>query len=70
LPLAYESFDDERSQGGRDAIRLAAAYDINDLTLVGFFQTIDHDNDAFDADVYGIGALLQDQRQLASRVTT
>jgi predicted porin len=56
LALAYERFDDERSQGGRDAIRLAAAYDINNLTLVGFFQTIDHDNDAFDSEVYGIGA--------------
>ncbi len=56
LALAYEKFQDDRSQGGRDAIRLAIGYDIGDLTLVGFFQTIDHDNDAFDADVYGFGA--------------
>ncbi len=56
LAVAYEWFDDDRGQGGRDAIRLAASYDINDLTLVGFFQTIDHDNDAFDADVFGFGA--------------
>lgn len=55
LALAYEKFEDERSQGGRDAIRLAAAYDLNDWTLVGFYQTIDHENDAFDADVWGVG---------------
>jgi predicted porin len=53
---ALESFDDERGQGGRDAFRTAAAYDIKNLTLVGFFQTINHNNDAFDADVYGVGA--------------
>ena len=55
LALAYEKFEDDRSQGGRDAIRLAAAYNFGDWTLVGFYQTIDHSNDAFDADVWGIG---------------
>lgn len=54
--VAYEVFDDERSRGGRDAIRLAMGYGIGDLTLVGFFQTIDHDDDVFDADVFGLGA--------------
>ena len=57
LAVAYEKFEDDRSRGGRQAFRLAANYDIGDWRLVGFFQTIDHDDDAFDADVYGVGVL-------------
>lgn len=53
---AYESYDENRSQGGRDAFRVAASYKISDVTLVGFYQTIDHDNDAFDSNVFGAGA--------------
>ncbi|MGY6554713.1 MAG: porin [Wenzhouxiangella sp.] len=56
LAAAYEKFDDDATRGGRDAFRFAIAYKINDLTLVGFYQTIDHNNDAFSADVFGIGA--------------
>lgn len=53
---AYEKFEDDASRGGRDAFRLAASYKIDALTLVGFYQTADHNNDAFDSDVFGFGA--------------
>lgn len=53
---AYEQFDDEASRGGRDALRFAASYRFDALTLVGFYQTADHNDDAFDSDVFGIGA--------------
>ena len=56
LAAAYEKFEDDASRGGRDAFRFAVAYKINALTLVGFYQTVDHNNDAFDSDVFGIGA--------------
>jgi len=53
---AYEKFEDDASRGGRDAVRLALSYKFDALTLVGFYQTADHNNDAFDSDVFGIGA--------------
>ncbi len=56
LAAAYEKFDDDASRGGRDAFRFALSYRLESLTLVGFFQTADHNNDAFDSDVFGIGA--------------
>lgn len=57
VALAYESFDKDAGRGERDAFRLAGAYSVTkELKLVGFFQSVDHVNDAFDADVYGIGA--------------
>jgi len=56
MALAYENFDSNRSRGGRDAFRFALGYTMGDATLVGFYQTIDHDNDVFDSDVYGFGA--------------
>lgn len=56
MALAYENFDSNRSRGGRDAIRFALGYSMGDATLVGFIQTIDHDNDVFDSDVFGFGA--------------
>ncbi|TVS13569.1 MAG: porin [Wenzhouxiangella sp.] len=59
LAAAYESFDDDASRGGRDAFRFAIGYKIDALTLVGFFQTADHNNDAFDSDVFGVGASYQ-----------
>ncbi|QOC21551.1 porin [Wenzhouxiangella sp. AB-CW3] len=56
LALAYENFDSNRSRGGRDAIRFALGYDLGNANLVGFYQTIDHDDDTFDSDVFGFGA--------------
>jgi|SRR5690625_2987950 len=66
VALAYETFDSNRSRGGRDAVRLAAAYTLGRTTLAGFYQTIDHDNAQFDSDVYGVGASykLTDKTQL------
>lgn len=56
LALAYEQFDEDRSRGERDAIRVAAGFDVTSaLKLVAFFQTVDHDNDVHDADVFGVG---------------
>ncbi len=55
--LAYESFAEDASRGKRNAIRVAAAYSLNnELKLVGFFQTVDHDDDTQDSDVIGAGA--------------
>ena len=59
LAAAYENFADDASRGGRDAFRFAVGYKIDALTLVGFFQTADHNDDAFDSDVFGIGASYQ-----------
>ena len=56
LAAAYEKFDDDASRGGRDAFRFAVSYRLESLTLIGFYQTADHNNDAFDSDVFGIGA--------------
>lgn len=56
LALAYEKFEEDRSRGGRDAIRLATGYTIGKVQLAGFYQTADHDIEAFDSDVYGMGA--------------
>lgn len=56
--LAYEAYDEDRSRGERNAVRLAAAYSINDaLKVVGLFQTVDHETDTTAvADTYGVGA--------------
>jgi len=56
IAVAYEKFEKNRSRGGRDAIRLAAGYTIGKANLVGFYQTADHDVEAFDSDLYGLGA--------------
>ncbi len=53
---AYEKFGDQASRGGRDAFRFAASYKIDALTLVGFYQSADHNNNAFDSNVFGVGA--------------
>ena len=53
---AYEKFDDDASRGGRDAFRFAVGYSLEALTLVGLYQTADHNDDVFDSDVFGIGA--------------
>ena len=55
LAAAYEKFDDDASRGGRDAFRFAIAYKIDALTIAGFYQVADHNDDAFDSDVFGIG---------------
>lgn len=56
VALAYESFGEDASRGKRNALRLAAGYKVMDnLKLVGFFQSADHDDDAHDADVMGAG---------------
>ncbi len=55
--VSFESYEEDASRGKRNAIRAAAGFDVNDdVTLVGFFQTIDHDDDSHDADVIGFGA--------------
>ncbi len=55
--VAYEEYDDDANNGGRDAIRAAAGYDVSDvLKVVGFYQTISHDDDTQEADVFGLGA--------------
>lgn len=61
--LAYEKVDEDVSRGERDAIRLAASYNVlDDLKLVGFYQTSDYDGsndplvrDQNTFDVYGLG---------------
>ena len=56
--LAYEAYGEDTGAGERNAIRLAAAYQLLDpLKLVAFYQTAEHDVDStLDADVYGLGA--------------
>lgn len=56
LAAAYENFEDDASRGGRDAFRFAVAYTLDALKLVGFYQQADHNNDALDSDVFGVGA--------------
>lgn len=60
---AYEITDETRGMGNRDAISLAAAYDVTDsLTAVGYFQTVDQHgkdlafSDKWSSDTYGLGA--------------
>ena len=56
LALAYEAFGEDASRGKRSAVRLAAGFKVmDDLKLVGFYQSADHDDDAHDADVFGAG---------------
>ena len=57
LAAAYEAFGEDASRGKRNAMRFAAGYKVvDDLKLVGFYQTVNHDNDAHDARVFGVGA--------------
>ncbi|MEE4297595.1 MAG: porin [Wenzhouxiangella sp.] len=56
VAAAYEKFSDDASRGGRDGFRLAAAYTLDALTLGGFYQIADHNDDSLDSDVFGIGA--------------
>lgn len=56
LAAAYESFGEDTTRGGRDGVRFAGAWDVLDpLRLVVFYQSVDHDNNVFDADVAGLG---------------
>jgi len=56
LAAAMEQHAEDRSRGERSALRLALAYAISDaLTLAGFFQSVDHDDDTQDAEVVGVG---------------
>ena len=63
LALAHESHDEGTSRGERSALRFAIGYGLtDDLTLVGFYQSVDHDEEdangdgPHDADVMGLGA--------------
>lgn len=54
--VAFEAYEKNASRGKRHAIRAAIAYSAtNELKMAGFFQTIDHDDDAHDATLYGVG---------------
>lgn len=63
--MAYEQVEEDATRGERDAIRLAAAYNLTDaFKVVGFYQTIDYDGvqgassitkDTSTADTYGLG---------------
>jgi predicted porin len=57
LAVAFEQWGEDASNGKRSAMRAAIGYGVTDeLKLVAFYQTVDHDNDAHDADVLGLGA--------------
>lgn len=58
LAGAFETYGEDHSAGERDAIRLAGAYSLtSELTLVGFFQSVDqNNNDALSSDLVGVGA--------------
>ncbi|MFU8837395.1 MAG: porin [Thiohalomonadaceae bacterium] len=56
LAAAYESRSEDSDRGERSAMRLAAGYKVMDsLRVVGFYQSVDHTNDAHDANVMGAG---------------
>lgn len=61
LSAAFETWGSDTSAGERDGLRLAGAYALDQqLTLVGFFQTLDHDvDDAYTSDVVGAGVSYQ-----------
>jgi len=54
---AFEAYGEDHSRGGRDGIRLAASYSLTpELMLMGFFQSIDHDeSDALSSNLLGVG---------------
>ncbi|WP_111643261.1 porin [Marinimicrobium alkaliphilum] len=58
LAVAYEAWGEDHGRGERDALRLAAGYQLTgDFKLVGFFQSANHEeNDAWTSDVFGLGA--------------
>lgn len=61
--LAYEQMEEDVSRGERDALRLAAAYNLTDaFKAVGFYQTSDYDGsddsavvDLNSNDIFGLG---------------
>ena len=60
--LAYEQAEEDTTRGERDGIRAAAAYNLTDaFKVVGFFQTVDHDDpdeanrELWSSDTYGLG---------------
>lgn len=56
MAVAYEAYGEDATRGERSAMRLAVGYKVMDsLNLVGFYQSVDHDNDAHDANVMGAG---------------
>ncbi|MFT6466561.1 MAG: putative porin [Halopseudomonas sp.] len=63
--VAYESAEEDTGRGERDGFRSALAYKITDgIKAVGFYQTVDYDNeavtaavrDALTSDTFGLGA--------------
>lgn len=74
LAAAFETYGEDHSAGERDAIRLAGAYSLTpELALVGFFQSVDQDNnDALSSDVVGVGAeyKLNEQTSLKGQYLT
>lgn len=54
---AFETYGSDHSRGGRDGIRVAASYSLTqELKLVGFLQSIDHDeSDALSSNLLGVG---------------
>lgn len=60
LAVATESHGEETGDEERSGNRLAVSYQVMPaLTVGGFYQTIDHDDDAHDSDVLGFGGAYQ-----------
>lgn len=60
VAVGFETYGEDSARGKRDAMRLAGAYGVTSgVTVVGFYQTADHENDGLVSDVIGLGAELK-----------